>query len=245
MRAGLPGAFAYDAVARGVARAREAGVAMQDLLAGAFSASWLVNGGTPSPIFRRWLTPPLVEVWTEIAETLANESWSSLEAADRTTIGSALGALMIEGQGVGPVSKALAVLAPAAVPLMPDAALSFATAGATRVQNADAQTAGAAAFAPMMDWFSAQVAAGEKELAEVAAGSRSLLPAQVLDRALWFDSAGYMYFKGWYWLKDGDREGVAKIAAAYEGATRSNAIDLASDAVPAAFRDEALRALDG
>lgn len=244
LRGGLPGAFSYDHAVRGIAKARAAGIETRDLLANAFAATWLVNGNTPSPIFRRWLTPPLVEVWTEIAETLATERWSDLAPEDRTTIGAGLGALMIEGQGVGPVSKALAALAPDAVPLMPDAALSFAIGAATRVKEADAQTAGAAAFAPMMDWFSAQVARAEPVLAEIARGTW-LTPAQVLDRLLWFDSAGYVYFKGWFWVKDGEREAVVKIAAPYEGAARQTAIDLAAETTPPAFRDEARRALEG
>jgi hypothetical protein len=242
LRGGLPGAFAYDAAVRGLARARAAGVETKDLLANAFSASWLVNGGTPSPLFRKWLTPPLVDVWSGVADALASDPWSDLEAEERTTVGSALGTLMIEGQGVGPISKVLAALAPDAVPLMPDAALSFAIGAAQRVANADAQTAGAAAFVPMMDWFSKQVAAGSKALSEIASGTW-LTPAQILDRLLWFDSAGYMYFKGWFWVKDGDREAVLKVGAAYEGAARATAIDLGADTTPPAFRDEARAAL--
>lgn len=243
LRGQLPGAFSYDFAVRGLAKARAAGVATSELLANAFAATWLVNGGTPSPIFRKWLTPPLVEVWAEIGEALATTPWSELEPEERTTIGAALGTLMIEGQGVGPVSKALAALAPDAVPLMPDAAISFAIGAATRVANLDAQTAGATAFAPMMDWFTRQVASCEAALADIAKGPR-LTPAQVLDRVLWFDSAGYMHFKGWFWVKDGDREAIVKLATPFESADRAKAVDLAAETTPAPFRDEARKALE-
>lgn len=238
LRGRLPGAFSYDCAVRGLARARAAGVAASELLANAFAASWLVNGGTPSPIFRKWLAPPFVEVWSEIANALATTPWSELGPEDRAPLGTALGALMIDGQGVGPVSKALAALAPDAVPLMPDAALCFATGAATRVANADAQTAGAAAFAPMMDWFTKQVGSSAKELADIGRDA-SLTPAQVLDRLLWFDSAGYMYFEDWFWVRDGAREAIVKIAAPYEGAERATAIELDAETTPAPFRDEA------
>ena len=95
----------------------------------------------------------------------------------------------------------------------------------------------------MMDWFSKQLATGSKALADLASGTW-LTPAQVLDRVLWFDSAGYMYFKGWFWVKDGDREAVVKIAAPFEGAARATAVDLAANTTPPAFRDEARAALD-
>src|SRR3954468_22115529 len=86
LRGALPGAFSYDHVVRGITQARKAGVATSELLANAFAATWLAEGGTPSPIFRKWLTPPLVEVWAEIAEALATTPWTELELEERTTI---------------------------------------------------------------------------------------------------------------------------------------------------------------
>ena len=241
LRASLPGAFTYDAVVHGTKLARVAGVATRDLLAGACVASWLVNGATPSPVFRRWLTPPFVDVWVELAEVMSGGGWNDLQPAVRDTIAVALGALMIDEQGVGPISKVLAVLAPVAVPLMPDAALAFGIGVASRGEDADMQTAGVAAFGPMMDWFSAQVGAAHDTLSAIAP---ALTPAQVLDRVLWFDAAGYMYFNDWYWVKDGAREGVVRVEAPFEEASRSTVVDLADETTPALFRAEAMRALD-
>lgn len=244
LRAGLPGAFTYDAAVRGLTRARGAGVEASELLANAFAASWLVNGGTPSPVFPRWLASPLVEIWSEIAATLAAEPWGELEAEAKQTIATALAALAIDGQGIGPISKVLAALAPDAVPLMPDAALSFAIGAAERVANLDAQTAAASHFTPMMDWFAAAVEGAARPLDAIARAT-ALTPAQALDRLLWFDSAGYMYFKQWYWVHDDAVGGVVKVSAPYEGASRAACIDLRSAKTPPAFAEEARRALEG
>ena len=99
---------------------------------------------------------------------------------------------------------------------MPDAALSFAIGAATREGGGRADK-GADAFAPMMDWFLGAGGEGRTGPRRDRQGTW-LTPARVLDRLLWFDSAGYVYFKGWFWVKDGEREAVVKIAAAYEGA---------------------------
>jgi hypothetical protein len=63
--------------------------------------------------------------------------------------------LAVDGHGAGAMSKALALLAPAAAPLMPDAAIAFAlgTVPMPELKNADAQTASIDAFCPMMTWF--------------------------------------------------------------------------------------------
>jgi hypothetical protein len=240
-RAKLPGAHAFDRATHGLLLAREAGVPVTDLLSLAFVASWLVNSAIPSPVFRRWLTSPAIDVWSELVPALAEGDWSDLAEADRATLGAALAAL---GEGSGAISKVLASLAPDAVPLMPDAALFFAMGNVARPEAPDAQTAPIATFVPTMDWFSHATKENEAALLALAKGVEGppLRAAQVLDRLLWFDSVGYRHFKGWSWVKDGEREAVVAVAAP-PGLSRETSIDLAS--APEAFRDEARRYLDG
>jgi hypothetical protein len=240
-RAKLPGAHAFDRATHGLGLARAAGVPVVDLLPLAFASSWLVNSAIPSPVFRRWLSTPAVEVWSELVPALAEGGWEELGQEDRATLAGALGAL---GEGVGAISKVLATLVPAAVPLMPDAALFFAAGSVACPQAADAQTAGVEAFAPTMDWFSRATKDTDAALVALGRGvdGPPLLAAQVLDRLLWFDSVGYRHFKGWSWVRDGEREGVVKVAPPAASADAPRApIDLG--AAPVAFREAALAAL--
>jgi hypothetical protein len=77
---------------------------------------------------------------------------------------------------------------PSKVPLMPPAARAFVL--------GDAAPAGAASFGAMVDWFVDAVARWREPLAAIARdyAHASLEPAQVLDRALWFDSEGHRIF---------------------------------------------------
>jgi hypothetical protein len=176
--------------------------------------------------------------------------WPSQGPEGRARVGTALGALAIEHHGAGALSKVLALLFPEAVPLMPDAALWFAIDAASRPEAPDAQTASIAAFSPMMDWFTREVDANGDELEELAerASGPPLHAAQVLDRMLWFDSAGYRHFRaksgaGWWSVSDGERSAIVPAASAPESGGEEP-IDLGRSDLPIAWRDAALRALD-
>jgi hypothetical protein len=251
-RARLPGAFAFDAAAHAVARARAAGIPARELLPLALGSSWLVNSAVPSPIFRRWLTPPLEGAWTELLGALAGGPWSWDERtkAERDAIARAVASLAVDGHGAGAVSKVLALLVPE-VPLMPDAALWFATGSVPRPDKPDAQTAGAEAFVPMMDWFSRETASNEPDLETLAEtyGGPPLTAAQTLDRLVWFESVGYRHFRsktgaGFFWVKDGEREAVIMLDVPREGAALGDPVDLTAPECPPAVRDAARRALD-
>ncbi|MBX3258085.1 MAG: hypothetical protein KF782_00085 [Labilithrix sp.] len=250
-RARLPGAFAFDRAAAALRTARARGLASRDLLSLAFASSWLVNNAVPSPVFRRWLESPASDIWSELIDAFESEGgWRSLGVDDRAIVLEAANALAERPHGAGALSKVLALLVPDAVPLMPDAALWFALGTIARPDSADAQTASVDAIVPMLDWFSR-----ERERADAALESLArahvevpLSPAQVLDRLVWFDSVGYRHFRsksgaGYYWVRDGEREGV--VALTTPPTTRAEPLDLAGASGDAPWRDEALRALDG
>lgn len=262
-RSRLPGAHAFDRAAHALRLARRQGIAPRELLAPALASSWLVNSGIPSPVFRTWLSPPFVDVWDELAGALwgvsgEDAAWATFSAEDRATLDGALAALCIEGQGPGAVSKVLALLAPGSLPLMPDAALSFAVGAAPKPKPdaLDAQTAKPAAFAPMMDWFVAAVRDAMPTLDALAPGDRTTSPAQRLDHLLWFDSAGWRHFRpktsgGFVPVRDGGREAVVHVAVALPDELlrtirEDTPLDVARqdlpDAVSTAVRDAAARA---
>ncbi len=199
-RATLPGAFGYDQAAH-VLRALQAdGARAIDLLPVALPTSWMVNAKATSRTFRAWLTPPARVSWQVLLDLLpfdlAAEGWASHE--DRDQIVERVSRLAaIEGAGLAAVSKVLALLRPQLVPLMDDAAIAFAIGAVPMPEVADQATAGAECFAPMMDWFTSQVLAGEPELVQMAARHRAnvLDAAQVLDRMLWMDAWGVRYRK--------------------------------------------------
>jgi hypothetical protein len=219
LRDGLPGAYAFDRAAEALARAEANGNKRASLLPLVFASSWFVNNPVPSTVFRKWLSRPLLDVWVELANVFEGGSqlWLDFEDAERDMLATGIRTLAIDGHGAGAISKPLALLAPNAVPLMPDAAIAFAL-GAVAVPSApDAQTASIDVFAPMMTWFAKSVASAQAELAEIAerhalATGVRLSPAQVLDRVLWFDSVGYRHFRSkagaWWWVRDEGREAI-------------------------------------
>lgn len=202
LRGRLPGAFGFDRATEALNRARAAGVATADLLALAFSTSWLVNSAIPSPVLAKWQLPPFVGYFRALLGQLELGP-SALRALDDKRLTSAVTPLAIDGQGAGAISKVVASLVPNAMVLMPDAALAFAIGGSPLPATPDLQTAGAAAFTPMLKWFAGEVVTHEAELNDLAARdararapAKQLSAAQVLDRLVWFESAGYRAMRG-------------------------------------------------
>jgi hypothetical protein len=258
IRDGLPGAYTFDRAEAALARAEANGTKRTALLPLVFASSWLVNNKSAATVYRKWLQPPLVDVWIELASLLegGTEVWRDLDADERATIAVGVGVLAVDGHGVGAMSKALALLAPAAAPLMPDAAIAFAlgTVAMPPLKNADAQTASTDAFSPMMTWFAEAVASAADGLAAIASdhaktGGLSLSPAQVLDRLLWFDSIGHRHFRtqtdAWWWVRDDQGEAVVRLEASPEDppVADDGPIDLARTDLAAAWRAEARASL--
>lgn len=250
LRHGLPGAFAYDRAAAALRVVAKSGAKKSDLLPLVFASSWLVNNSVPAPVFRKWLSPPLLDVWMELAALIDGgpNAWLDLSAEEQQMIQAGIATLAIDGHGAGAISKPLALLAPDTVPLMPDAAIAFALGRVARPEAPDAQTAGIETFSPMMSWFARAVLDARDALDAIAKEHASatgimLSAAQVLDRLLWFDSVGYRHFKtkaaGWWWVSDGPREAVVHVPGTFEGASTTDRIDLTRDDLAPAFRDAA------
>src|SRR5688572_7579759 len=153
LRARLPGASAFDDAAAGLRAAREKGVTADALLAPAFAASWLVNSAIPSPLFQKWLAPPMRTRWSSLVERVEGNSanWLERDPAARAEIDEHIAALAAAGAPLGGISKALAVLSLEPVPLMPDAALALVLRAVPTPKEPDAQTAPTKHFGPMMD----------------------------------------------------------------------------------------------
>lgn len=256
LRASLPGAYGFDQAAHGFRRARAAGAPMGALVPAAMPASWMVNNKASSPVFQRWLTPPVAEAWEALADTLVGGApqWQSLEPDLRDELVRVVGALCTAGQGAAAVSKVLALLVPETVPLMDDAAVWWALGAVPRPDTADAPQAGAAVFAPMLDWFSAAQAAQPAALTALARAHHAAVldGAQVLDRLLWFDSWGWRLFARmpvaagegrWWWVEDGGREAVVRVVADAGVAPGDARVSLAE--APETFAAEARAALEG
>ncbi|MEO8797049.1 MAG: hypothetical protein ABI551_04120 [Polyangiaceae bacterium] len=202
LRGRLPGAFGFDRATEALNRARAAGVAIGDLLPLAFPASWLVNSAIPSPVLAKWQLPPFVGYFRTLIAQLETGP-HALADLDEARLTSTVTPLGIDGQGAGAISKVVASLVPGAMVLMPDAALAFAIGAPPLPETPDVQTAGAAAFAPMLKWFAGEVATHEAELNDLAARdararapAKQLTAAQLLDRLIWFESAGYRAMRG-------------------------------------------------
>jgi hypothetical protein len=193
-RATLPGAFGFDQAAHLLRALQADGVAAIDLLPVALPTTWMVNAKATSKTFRAWLLPPARGLWEALLAQLhvGVDEWATL-GDERDTIAS-LVARLSQGAGLAAVSKVLGLLRPQLVPLMDDAAVAFAI-GAVPMPVEESATAGPEVFLPMIDWFAAQVQAGESELIEIAKRHPlAVLDApQVLDRMLWMDAWGERY----------------------------------------------------
>lgn len=188
LRATLPGARVFDLAADSLRTARAAGLSTLDRLPLAFPASWCVNSPADSRTFRRWALPPERDVWLALIDVL-EEPWTGcLDEEASAAIASGIRAIASETHGLEAISKALALLVPEAVPLMPAPARDF-------VLGASAP-ADPPAFVAMVNWFRGAAEVIRTELASWASEHREvpLTGPQVLDRLLWFDSEGYRHW---------------------------------------------------
>lgn len=199
-RASLPGAFGWDQAAHVLRVLQSEGVHGADLLPLAFPTSWMVNARATSRAFQKWLLPPADSAWEALLDAMpANVGVQGFRELDRAKLAEHVATLAsVEGAGLAAVTKVLALLRPQVVPLMDDAAISFALGTVPMPEGENGTTAGAEHFLPMMEWFTEQVSAGERELIAIAARHRLAVldAAQVLDRLLWVDSYGKRYRAG-------------------------------------------------
>ena len=187
-RARLPGASSFDKAAHTL-RLSEAHLDDEARLPLAFPASWLVNSPSTSRDFQAWLAPALRDAWVSLVAAVADgpEAWLDAGVSSRENAEALVARLGTNHGGVEGVSKALALLAPQSVPLMPPAAVAFALGEGM---------SGPGVFVAMMDWFSRATLANEVDLVEVARAYEAvpLDAPQVLDRLLWFESDGFKNF---------------------------------------------------
>jgi hypothetical protein len=185
LRARLPGARVFDLATSSLRLAKQGGMSHADRIVLALPASWLVNSPAISRVLRRWVLPPDREVWVALLDLLENGDVAFLEQA----LAEMVAKLGTEPYAIEAISKVLALLVPEVVPLMPPPARAF-------VLGADVSS-DAAAFVAMVRWFVAATRAHAAELAAIAGGHAEvpLVGAQVLDRLLWFDSAGRQFFE--------------------------------------------------
>lgn len=216
LRASLPGAFGFERATSGFAFAVARGARRHDLLPAAMPTSWMLNARAPSPVFRRWLSPPCLAAWHALLEVL--EASAPLAASDVTAL---VSTLAIDGHGVAAISKVLASLVPARVPLMDDAAIAFALGTVAMPETADDPKAGAEHFAPMVAWFESATRSAAPLLAELHDGGAfagSHAPRErLLDHLLWFDSWGHRVISPTGW-KSELSEGARRVVRAASGA---------------------------
>lgn len=193
LRATLPGASLFDRAVAGLREARRGGASLTALLPAAMASSWFVNSGTHSPVFRRWLDHPNDEHWVDLIAAL--DDWSTGARRSRDALRFALEGLAagIPGSAAA-ISKVAASLSFEAVPLMPDAAISFFLRGGLAPAEPDRQSAGIDVFVPMLVAFKR----AEDELRRALDTDRDSWgprAGDMLDRLLWFDSVGHRFFK--------------------------------------------------
>jgi len=187
LRGALPGAFLFDRAAASLRTAKAMGVPLEDRLALALPASWLVNSPAVSKVLQRWAQAPQRDVWLALVELLEEEGGAGGEDA-AAELAVALRALGPEPYVMEAASKVLALLVPDVVPLLPKPARAF----VLGPDEADDE----GAFATMIGWFVRSTAGHREELAALAHGhdGAPLSGPQVLDRLLWFDSEGHRHF---------------------------------------------------
>ena len=183
-RGELPGASVFDLAAAALRNARAAGVTLEDRLALALPASWLVNSPAVSRVLQRWAHAPQRDVWLALVELFEKEA--PQEGDEELAL--ALGALGPEPYVLEAASKVLALLVPDRVPLLPLPARVFVL--------GEARAAEPSSFSAMIAWFRGATHAHAVELAAIAKthSSAPLSGPQVLDRLLWFDSEGHRHF---------------------------------------------------
>jgi hypothetical protein len=216
-----------------------------------------VNSNLPSTMMARWALPPFPGYFRTLIGHL-EIGVHELAKLDEKRVADAVKPLAIEGQGAGAISKVVASLVPKSAVLMPDAAIAFALEAAPNPTVADTQTASADLFAPMLKWFASAVVAHEDLLREIAsqdakarAPAKELEPAQLFDRLLWFESAGYRVMRGniangggYHWIGVGDRQAIVRVAG--EHPTEPKRVDYINLEIEpdSAWKTAALQALD-
>jgi hypothetical protein len=189
LRAQLPGARVFDLVARSLRVAKASGVGEGDRLMMALPASWLVNSPAISRVLRRWALPPHRETCLALIDVLEGGPAEWLEDPETDeAIRLGLASLGDEPYVTEALSKVLALLVPAAVPLMPGPARAFVLGDAAK----DAPDA----FGRIVHWFAGAAMEHAARLDAIASDHREveLTGAGVLDRLLWFDSEGHTHF---------------------------------------------------
>jgi hypothetical protein len=188
LRGGLPGARVFDLAAASLRKAKGAGLTTLERLPLALPASWCVNSPADSRVIRRWTLAPQRQVWIALVEMLEERRSGSFDAEEREALFAAIPAIAPEPRGVEAVSKALALLVPEAVPLMPAPAVTFLLGASAPLD--------AASFIAVLDWFRDAVERARSVLDPWAAAyaDTTFDAAQVLDRLLWFDSEGHRHF---------------------------------------------------
>jgi hypothetical protein len=188
-RAGLPGARVFDLVGQSLRTAMGLGLSADDRFTLALPASWMVNSPAISTVLRRWALLPHRETCLALIELLEGgpESWDA-DPGTGEALRVAIASLGTEPYIVEALSKALALVVPESVPLMPAPARAFVLGDAAK----DAPDA----FERIVRWFTAAVRANETELRALAGLHRevALTPGSVLDRVLWYDSEGARHF---------------------------------------------------
>lgn len=223
LRARLPGAFSFDAAARGLRAARAAGVPAEQLLAAAMAGSWLVNSAIRSPVMQKWLTPAYRKPWEIVIAGLEGDALSdppNLET--RANVEQALEAIVKAGAPVGAVTKVLSLIVTEPIPLMPDAAVAHVLRAVPIPTEPDAQTAPVKVFFPMIDRVRASTKKHLALLSGFAHVDPSLRPGDVMDRLLWFDSIGYRNFRNdqgaWAWTRRRAEADLHEVDSSADGA---------------------------
>lgn len=199
LRDGLPGAHVFDRVAEALKHAGAQGLSLRERLALALPASWMVNSKAPSPVMFAWASADALPAWELLEDRLGQGAahYAALNNDDKREMAYALEALLVPPKGtVCALSKVLALLFPAVVPLLDDAAVALLTGAVEVPPGADQPSAGPELVVPALDAFIAAAAAQTPSLQALAdtVGGLKLTPAQVLDRLLWFDSWGHRHF---------------------------------------------------
>jgi hypothetical protein len=187
-RAQLPGARVFDLAGESLREAKARGVSAEARLYLALPASWLVNSPAISRVLKRWALEPHREICLALVAALEGgpEEWGKEETQAAAKL--ALKALGDEPYLTEAISKALALLVPEMVPLLPPLARAFVL-GEAGKNDPDA-------FVKIVDWFGRAAREHEHVLGEIARNHREvrLSGAGVLDRLLWFDSEGHAHF---------------------------------------------------
>jgi hypothetical protein len=122
-----------------------------------------------------------------------NQSWATATQGERTSVAHAIAQLAaFPGSSLSSITKILALLLPAQIPIMADSEAWLITDLIDAPTASDGERAGTELFAPIMNWYDAEQAALGTQLNELAAAHQlaPLLPRQVLDRLVWYASWG-------------------------------------------------------